>query len=207
MNNQETITATTTTTAPTRSAGGKNLKRNIVMAAVLLFVCAAVYLNWSYNSRTGEADPAMVAAEDAAMAAAEEAEYLETSAEEEAADESVSPYFATARLTRQQSRDEALSLLETAAASESASQETIDSAMASIATMATWSMQEAQIENLLLAKDFTDCVVYISAEGVTVAVPAPAEGLSEAAVARITDVITGETDFEASQLKLIEIKE
>ena len=79
--------------------------------------------------------------------------------------------------------------------------------MASISTMATWSMQEAQIENLLLAKDFTDCVVYISAEGVTVAVPAPAEGLSEAAVARITDVITGETDFEASQLKLIEIKE
>ena len=207
MNNQETITATTTTTTPTRSAGGKNLKRNIVMAAVLLFVCAAVYLNWSYNSQTGVADPAMVAAEDAAMAAAEGMEYLETAAAEEAADESVSPYFATARLTRQQSRDEALSLLETAAASESASQETIDSAMASIATMATWSMQEAQIENLLLAKDFTDCVVYISAEGVTVAVPAPEEGLSEAAVARITDVITGETDFEASQLKLIEIKE
>ena len=185
MNDQETITATTTTTTAAR---GKNLKRNIVMAAVLLFVCAAVYLNWSYNSKTGTADPAMVAAE-------------------EAADESVSPYFSTARLTRQQSRDEALSLLETAAASESASQETIDSAMASIATMATWSMQEAQIENLLLAKDFTDCVVYISAEGVTVAVPAPAEGLSEAAVARITDVITGETDFEASQLKLIEIKD
>ena len=207
MNNQETITATTTTTAPVRPAKAANLKRNIVMAAVLLFVCAAVYLNWSYNSQTGVADPAMVAAEDAAMAAAEEAEYLETSAEEEAADESVSPYFATARLTRQQSRDEALSLLETAAASESASQETIDSAMSSIATMATWSMQEAQIENLLLAKDFTDCVVYISAEGVTVAVPAPADGLSEAAVARITDVITGETDFEASQLKLIEIKD
>ena len=206
MNDQETIT--TTTAAAANTARSKNLKRNIVMAAVLLFVCAAVYLNWSYNSQTGAADPAMVAAEDAAMAAAEEMEYLETTAaDEEAADESISPYFATARLTRQQSRDEALSLLETAAASESASQETIDSAMSSIATMATWSMQEAQIENLLLAKDFTDCVVYISAEGVTVAVPAPAEGLSEAAVARITDVITGETDFEASQLKLIEIKE
>ena len=36
----------------------KNLKRNIVMAAVLLFVCAAVYLNWSYNSKAGEADSA-----------------------------------------------------------------------------------------------------------------------------------------------------
>ena len=78
----------------------KNLKRNIVMATVLLFVCAAVYLNWSYNSRAGQADPAMAAAEDAAMAAAEQ-EYLETASNEEAKSESVSAYFATARLTRQ----------------------------------------------------------------------------------------------------------
>ena len=184
----------------------KNLKRNIVMAAVLLFVCAAVYLNWSYDNRMGEADSAMVQAEDDAMEAANE-RYLETAAKEEQESESTPAYFASARLTRQQSRDEALSLLETAAAGEGASQETIDSAMRSITTMATWSMQEAQIENLLLAKDFDECVVYLSADGVTVAVPAPPEGLSAAAVARITDVITGETDYAASQLRIIEIRD
>ena len=184
----------------------KNLKRNIVMAAVLLFVCAAVYLNWSYNNRQGEADSAMVRAEDGAMAAAEE-QYLATLAEEEQASETSPAYFASARLTRQQSRDEALSLLESAASGEGASQETIDSAMRSITAMATWSLQETQIENLLLAKDFTDCVVYIGGDGVTVAVPAPPEGLSAAAVARITDVITGETDFTASQLRIIEVRD
>ena len=184
----------------------KNLKRNIVMAAVLLFVCAAVYLNWSYNNKMGEADSAMVKAEDEAMEAANE-NYLQTLAEEEKSAESGSAYFASARLTRQQSRDEALDLLETAAAGEGASQETIDAAMESITTMATWSLQESQIENLLLAKEFDDCVVYMSDGGVTVAVPAPAEGLSEAAVARITDTITGETDFTASQLKIIEVRE
>ena len=183
----------------------KNLKRNIVMAAVLLFVCAAVYLNWSYNNRQGEADSAMVRAEDAAMSAANE-QYLETLAEEERTAETSPAYFASARLTRQQSRDEALSLLETAAAGEGASQETIDSAMRSITTMATWSMQETQIENLLLAKDFDDCVVYMSGDGVTVAVPAPPEGLSAAAVARITDAITAETDYTAAQLRIIEVK-
>lgn len=183
----------------------KNLKRNIVMAAVLLFVCAAVYLNWSYNSQMGKADPAMAKAEDAAMAAAEQ-DYIASSAAEEAEAETVSAYFANARLTRQQSRDEALSLLETASSSETASQETIDSAMESIAAMATWSMQEAQIENLLLAKEFDDCVVYMSGDGITVAVPAPAEGLSEAAVARITDTITSETGYAATQLKIIEVK-
>lgn len=183
----------------------KNLKRNIVMTAVLLFVCASVYLNWSYNNRWGEANEAMVEAEDEAMEQANEL-YEQALAEEEAESESVSAYFASARLTRQQSRDEALSLLESAAASESASQETIDSAMESIAAMATWSMQEAQIENLLLAKDFDDCVVYMSEDGITVAVPAPEEGLSEATVARITDTIVSETDFEPSQLTIIEVK-
>ncbi|MCC8077607.1 MAG: SpoIIIAH-like family protein [Oscillospiraceae bacterium] len=184
----------------------KNLKRNIVMAAVLLFVCAAVYLNWSYSNTYGEADTAMVKAEDDAMAAADAA-YTETLAEEESAEETVSAYFASARLTRQQSRDEALALLETAAAGEGASQETIDAAMESITAMATWSMQEAQIENLLLAKDFSDCVVYITGDGVTVAVPAPMEGLSDAAVARITDTITAETDLTASQIRIIEVRD
>ena len=184
----------------------RHLKRNIVMAAVLLFVCAAVYLNWSYSRRYGEADSAMVQAEDAAMEAAAE-RYTETLAAEEAsAEQKASPYFATARLTRQQSRDEALALLETAAGGEGASQETIDAAMDSIAAMATWSLQEAQIENLLLAREFEDCVVYISGDGVTVAVPAPMEGLSEAAVARITDTITTETAMAASQIKIIEVR-
>ncbi len=184
----------------------KNLKRNLVMVAVLLFVGAAVYLNWSYNNRLGEADPAMVKAEDAAMTAADEA-YLQTLAEEEQAAEGDSAYFASARLTRQQSRDEALSLLETAAAGEGASQETIDTAMASITTMATWSLQEAQVENLLLAKDFDDCVVYMTGDAVTVAVPAPEEGLSAAAVARITDTVTSETDYTAGQLRIIEVRD
>jgi len=177
----------------------KNRKRNITMLAVLLFVGAAVALNWSYNNRWGEPDAEMVSAEDEAMlnANAELAgEVIPTGLE----------YFAEARLTRQVSRDEALELLQTAAAAETASQETIDSAMNAISAMATSSMQEAQIENLLIAKEFSDCVVYIGNDAITVAVPAPDEGLSEEAVARITDIICNETTFQASQLSIIEVK-
>ena len=190
---------------PVEKKARGNLKRNIVMVAVLLFVCAAVYLNWSYSSQYGKADGDMAAAEDAAMEAAND-RYTETLANEEAAAEAVSDYFAEARLTRQQSRDEALALLESAAAGEGASQETIDAAMASITAMATWSLQESQIENLLLARGFDDCVAYMTGDGVTVAVPAPTEGLSEAAVARISDTITTETGMSVSQIHVIEIK-
>ena len=180
----------------------KNKKRNITMIAVLVFVCAAVALNWSYNNRWGHPDSEMVSAEDSAMLDAAAADADAAPAEESTA----SGYFAEARLTRQVSRDEALELLQTAAAAETASQETIDSAINAISAMATCSMKEAQVENLLLAKDFSECVVYISNDSITVAVPAPAEGLSEEAVARITDVICTETEYDASQLSIIEVK-
>lgn len=179
----------------------KNRKRNITMIAVLLFVGAAVALNWSYNNRWGTADAEMVAAEDEAILNAD-AEY----AESQTASATGSEYFAEARLTRQVSRDEALELLQTAATAETASQETIDSAMNAISAMATNSMQESQIENLLLAKEFSDCVVYIGNDAVTVAVPAPEEGLSEESVAQITDIICTETAYQASQLSIIEVK-
>ena len=67
-------------------------------------------------------------------------------------------------------------------------------------------MQEAQIENMLLAKEFEDCVVYIGNDSVTVAVSAPADGLSQEAVARITEVICTETDYGPTQLSIIEVK-
>ena len=78
--------------------------------------------------------------------------------------------------------------------------------MNAISAMAASSMKESQIENLLIAKDFTDCVVYIGNDTVTVAVPAPSDGLSEEAVARITDIICNETDYQAAQLNIIEVK-
>ena len=83
----------------------KKTKRNVAVIVVLLFVCAAVYFNWSYNAQWGSADAEMAAAEDAAMAAAN------ADGEAAAASASSDDYFAKARLTRQQSRDEALSLL------------------------------------------------------------------------------------------------
>ena len=169
----------------------KKAKRSIIIATVLVFVCAAVYLNWSYNNRRDDTAGVMNTDEE------------QQTAQDTQADDD---YFAQARLTRQTSRDEALTLLETAASGEGASQDTIDSAMDAIAAMATWSMQETQIENLLLAKNFTDCVVYISSDGVTVAVPAPVEGLSAASVAQITETIIDETGCTAEDIRVIEVK-
>lgn len=183
-------------------------KRNLTVLTVVLFVAAAVYFNWSYNQQFGAADADMVMAEDDAMEKAgvkpEQASEKETESKE--TEEPVSDYFAQARLTRQQSRDEALNLLEAASSADGASQETIDSAMTAIAAMASDSMTETRIENLLLAKGYADCVAYITGDSISVAVPSPADGLTEAQVAAITDVITSDTEFAAAQLKVVEVK-
>ena len=108
----------------------KKTKRNVAIIVVLLFVCAAVYFNWSYNAQWGSADAEMAAAEDAAMAAAN------ADGEAAAASASTDDYFAKARLTRQQSRDEALSLLKSASAAEDAS---------SCSTMRAWTRSSRPI--------------------------------------------------------------
>ena len=182
-----------------------NLKRNVLVLAVLVFVGAAAYLNWSYNHHWGTVNSAMADAEDEMTTAVNA--LLGRDASDAAPAASVSGYFSQARLTRQQSRDQALSLLESATCAEAASAETIDAAMQEITKMANWSLLESRIENELLAKSFADCVVYMSADGCTVAVPASSEGLEEAQVARITEVVTSNTDYTPSQINVIAVME
>ncbi|MFQ9410244.1 MAG: SpoIIIAH-like family protein [Evtepia gabavorous] len=94
-------------------------KRNAIAAAIVLFVCGAVYLNWSYSQDTaagknlGEAalvgsqnDPLLEKQKEGA--AAEEGAAGEEGAQtEEGADAESGTYFSTARLNRQQARDNA----------------------------------------------------------------------------------------------------
>lgn len=194
----------------------KKIKRNAVVVTVLLFLGTAIYLNWTYGDREGQAalsaeepenNPVLEAAEEEAQPslyyAPEEEPAQETAAPLAAA---VSDYFSTARLTRQQARDSAVSLLKESTELENATTASIDTAMEEINVMAASSLEEAELETLIKAKGFADCVVFLSGDGATVAVTAPPEGLSAAAVARITDVLLTETALTAEQIKIIEVK-
>ena len=180
------------------------LKRNILVLAVITLVGAAAWLNWSYNQRWGASDSALASAEDQ-LTKSVSALSAESGADQAALPASVSGYFSQARLTRQKSRDQALSLLETAASAESVNKETLTSAVDQITEMANWSLMESRIENELMAKNFAECVVYLTAKGYTVAVPAPSEGLTQAELARITDAVQANTDYTMSQINVIEV--
>ena len=168
-------------------------KRNIVVATVLLFVCAAVYLNWKYASNisdvaTAGTDGQKVLGQSTLVSGEGDVTDEDTGAvETDAAAEG--DYFATARLTRQQARDSAISLLREAA-------ETIQ-------VLAGYALAEAQIENLVTAKGYTDCVAFMGEDSISVVVSDP-DGLEAADVARITDIVLTETDYTTDQITILE---
>ena len=187
-------------------------KRNAVVAAVVLFVCGAVYLNWSYQKgqteaagkTLGEAELVSMQTSDPLLSARPDpsASPAASAAPSDAA--KGSGYFDSARLNRQEARDRALSILQEAVADENASETMKEESSAAIQTLADYTVSEAQIENLVTAKGYADCVAFISDGSASVVVSATEEGLTDADVARITEIVTDETGFEASSIKIIE---
>lgn len=181
-------------------------KRNAVVAAIVLFVCVAVYLNWSYQKDTGDTantgktlgQAALVGKEDPLLGG-DVGDGTEVSQPS-----TTNGYFDAARLNRQQSRDNALSLLQQAAGADDANQTMKDEANNSIQTMASLTVSEAQIENLITAKGYADCVAFIGETSVSVVVAANGDqGLTDADVAKISEIVTEQTGFPASQIKII----
>ncbi|MEI3140274.1 MAG: SpoIIIAH-like family protein [Lawsonibacter sp.] len=190
-------------------------KRNAVVAAIALFVCAAVYLNWSYDqqAQAGKTlgQSTMVGGEPGPPAPQETDASAGDTSTSAPAQETTEPgsaggdYFAAARLNRQQARDSALSLLQDAAGREDADQTVKDQVNTAIQTMADYTVTEAQIENLVLAKGYADCVAFIGEDSLSLAVAAPESGLTEADTAKLVDVVNQTAGFTADQIKIIQV--
>ncbi len=190
-------------------------KRNAVVVAIVLFVGAAVYLNWSYNRQAtaeganGEnngkvlGQASLVNGEDPKASGSADPSATSSSGQDGQGSAS-SGYFASARLNRQQARDSALELLQKAAADAGAQQSVVDEANASIQTMAASAMSEAQVENLVTAKGYGDCVCFISDNSVSVVVSATSDGLTENDTAKILEIVMEETGLSAGKIKIIE---
>ena len=181
-------------------------KRNAVVATVLLFVCAAVYLNWRYagnvvedvsipEEQTQEEHTRVLG--DAALVGGEIVDVEEGAV-------STGTYFDTARLSRQQSRDNALSLLREASEQENVDQSALDEANRAIQTLAGYTMLETQIESLVIAKGYADCVAFMGDNSISIVVSAAADGLQTEDVAKIMDIVLSETEYTAEQVKILE---
>lgn len=184
----------------------KAWKRNTAIAAVALLICAGVYLNWqrteSAADLTDTLDADLVMGE-STLVMNQSPDALSVDAAREDLGMSVEEYFAEMRLSRQTARDGAVELLqETMSYGEA---EETGKASEELTTIVSDTLAEAQIESLVIAKGYDDCVAYMADGSISVAVAAPENGLEAADAAVISDIVTSQTAYDLSEVRIIEV--
>ena len=174
----------------------KNWKRPAVVLAVLVLVGASVYLNWRYAGNVVETDKIL----GQATLVNENGEGVTVSGDTAGEND----YFATARLSRKQARDSAISMLQEAEMDENATEEVCNEASQTLQVLAGYTVAESQVENLVTAKGYADCVVFMGSDSCSVVVDAGEDGLDATDVARIKDIVINETQYTAGQIKIME---
>ena len=175
-------------------------KKNLVAAAILITVCGGIYLNWLYTEEQATMDLTQtlnsekLLSQDLLVMAGDEA--LEPE------ENTMTDYFAAVRLSRQEARDTALTLIQEAMSYDTDHGES----SAQLEQIVQTALTEAQIESLIIAKGYTDCVAYISEKGISVAVAAPEGGLQDQDVAVIADIVMTQSEFNLSQIFVIEVQ-
>ena len=184
------------------------LKRNAVVVTMAVLVCAAAALNWKYAGQEAAEDVqnagTKILGEAALVSGTEDGEDAPAAApEDESGVYTGSDYFASARLTRQQARDSAFTLLQEAAAQENADAAVANEASEGIQVLASYTLKEAQIENLVTAKGYADCVAFMGDDSISVVVSTGDGELTGEDVAKITDIAMTETGYGAGGIKIM----
>ena len=177
-----------------------NWKKNIAASGVLITVCAGIYMNWLFTGGDNTKD--FLDTLNAEKVMSNETLILDDSLQTNGTN-SVTDYFAAVRLARQQARDSAVTLLQEAMAY--GDQNEVQSSTEKLEQIVQTALSEAQIESLVIAKGYRDCVAYMSDTGISVAVAAPEGGLTGSDVSLIADVVMTQSDYAMTEIRVVEV--
>ena len=183
-------------------------KKQLVLASLVLALGAAVYLNWQFAG-TNTLPVEDTSSETSQLGAAQLVNnaYVETvtddlqSSTETAAQEDA---LAQARVDRQSSRDEALELLDNVLESVDSDSAAKQQAVEEASAIAQNILEESNVESLLQAKGYSQCVAYITEEECSVVMAGSVEEadtliVQEIVMEQINLVLRQECDIIASQ--------
>lgn len=206
-------------------------KRQLILAALVVSLGAAVYLNWQFGG-SGDIEAVDVSASEKELGAAQlvngsastseavssetsapsedvsdvETETPPASAPESAAETDAEPtddYFAQACLTRQKTRDEAVEMLNQVLNDTEATAEDTQKAVDQSADIARNMLSESNIESLVKSKGYTDCVAFIQDGECNIVVGKDSEFTTEDA-ATIRDIVVGQCDVPYGNIKIVD---
>ena len=176
----------------------KTWKKNMVAAAILVTVCTGIYVNWLYTEQSASKD--LTDTLDAEKVMSDELMPADTDVPAASMEDD---YFAAVRLSRQQARDSAVNMLQEAMAYSDQSKAAESSA--ELGEIVQTALSEAQIESLVIAKGYSDCVAYMNPEGISIAVSSPEGGLQEDDVAVIADIVLSQSAYSLDDIRVVEV--
>ncbi len=174
-------------------------KRNLILISAVLFIGLAVYLNYMWFSGAEE-----VSGPDYGSGNMSDTLGSVTGGDQAGAGSSTDKdaYFTSAQISRQQARDEALAVLQTVLENAEALESTKEQALADISAIASEIANESNVEALVVAKGFSDCVTVINGDSASVIVKSDAELLPNQ-VAQITEIVYKQTGILPQNLTII----
>lgn len=201
------------------------MKTNQKMTMLTLVVAlgVAVYLNWEYAKTTDNAlaaaataptaSPAPVTDLLAADAASADAQAGETADKNYGEAQLVSvngqsgdDFFEAARLQRSKTRDEALDALQKSLKSAKLTDEEKTELTARLTDQIESITTESDVESLIRAKGFVDCVAFINDGQVNITVMTTSDGLTASEVAQIRDIVLSKCSVSAQNITVVEVK-
>lgn len=179
-------------------------KRHVILAGLVLALGAAVYLNWQFAPTESFIAPTRSTASRSDLG---RAEFVSAKANEGNSDTGTnqSGLLAESRLNRQTARDKVLDELEKQLKDTSSD----DAARAQALEARTRHVKNIQTENtaetLIKAKGFSDCLVMINGDKVSVLLP-ESDGLTAEKVSVVTEIITSQTGTDISNIIVTPVK-
>lgn len=172
-------------------------KKNLVVVLAILVIGAAVYVNYIlFNDPLETIGYGKNNMEDTyeKVVQNEDSEILSNN--------TIDSYFSTTVLSRQKARDEALGVLKTVVESNDALEETKVQAFADISQIAKDIESEANIETLVEAKGFEDCVAVVS--GGTANIVVKSSGLLANDIAQINEIVYEQSGILPVDVRIVE---
>ena len=174
-------------------------RRNAIITASVLLIAAAVLLNWLLfaNGNKKTDGYKKYDAQTTDQSGTGDQSKNGTDAEKATAD----AYFSATQVSRQRARDEALEVLQSVVDNAEAGAETKNEALSGIATIADEIRKEADMESLITAKGFEQCVAVLNGNSVSIIVKA--DTLQPSQIAQINEIVYASTGIEPAGVTII----
>lgn len=186
-------------------------RRQLILTSLVLALGAAVYLNWHFSDDKG------LAATDILHPQKElgEARYVNNSKLSNDNDDSITEtisnmsaetkeYFAKAKLERQKARDESTDTIKKLLSDTQSTEQDKSEAVKQIEIISKSIQQESNIENLIKAKGFGECMAFLQ-NGECSIIVNPGS-LNESSAIVIRDIVCGQSGIPFDKIKITEAK-